>query len=234
MFGPPSGYRPMLTSEVWGPNVTESAWSPRGSNNPMDAPALLSLMKRLRIRLPTLAAKNSLASVFGARYESLLPDVRHDILQAAIGENPLEIAKPRAVRMRIECMQTLVKDVQFIQTATRPINIVAAAAKKEVEFATENALAAVDIDKLDSASGAALLQAMKVRDGEIHRAAEDERGADVDSLLRGLQTPINDFFGATMVMVAEEDVRYARLSLLKAACDQLLLAGDFTKIVIEG
>jgi glycyl-tRNA synthetase beta subunit len=37
-----------------------------------------------------------------------------------------------------------------------------------------------------------------------------------------------------MVMAEDSRVRYARLTLLEAVSRQLLTAGDWTKIVIEG
>jgi glycyl-tRNA synthetase beta subunit len=53
-------------------------------------------------------------------------------------------------------------------------------------------------------------------------------------LLNAILDPINKFLDGTMIMVEDEKVRFARLTLLHAACLQLLMAGDFTKIVMEG
>ena len=59
-------------------------------------------------------------------------------------------------------------------------------------------------------------------------------GEEVDSVvagaIRNLQAPINAFFESTMVMVEDEQVRHARLTLLHAACLQILSAGDFSKL----
>jgi glycyl-tRNA synthetase beta chain len=136
--------------------------------------------------------------------------------------------------MRIRCLEELAKDTEFVQTATRPLNIVTAARRKEVPFAEENPLAAVDKDELQSETGFSLLQALKMREDEVARAVQDERAEDVVSLLRAMERAINDFFEATMVMADEEKVRFARLSLMNACSKQLLAAGDFSKLVFPG
>ena len=67
---------------------------------------------------------------------------------------------------------------------------------------------------------------------ELEVAEED--GAHLIALLQELALPINRFFETTMVMSEVEDVRYARLSLMAAASQQLLSVGDLSVIVIEG
>jgi Glycyl-tRNA synthetase, beta subunit len=54
------------------------------------------------------------------------------------------------------------------------------------------------------------------------------------TLLQSLAAPINAFFDTTMVMAEDPEIRSSRLALLQIAQNQLLTAGDFTKIVIEG
>jgi glycyl-tRNA synthetase beta subunit len=48
--------------------------------------------------------------------------------------------------------------------------------------------------------------------------------------LKKLEAPINDFIDGAMVMSEIESERFARLSLLQAASQLLLIAGDFTKL----
>ena len=65
-------------------------------------------------------------------------------------------------------------------------------------------------------------------------ALDSGRVAQVAELVRNLADPIKRFFESTMVMADQPEVRYARLSLLKATAQQLLAAGDFTRLVIDG
>jgi glycyl-tRNA synthetase beta chain len=217
--------------------LIEAAWSwpaPLPSFDELLAFAA-SLYTEQGIEVDASRARASLADLFAGRYETLMPDVRHDLLDAAIlADVPAEVTTPRAVRMRVRCMELVAADVPFIQTATRPLNIVADARKKGIAFVEENPLAGLSLEALQSPTGVALHQALIVREEQIAKAAAEERAEDLISLLRGLQKPITDFFEGTMVMVDEEDVRSARLTLLQAASLQLRKAGDFTKIVIEG
>ena len=195
----------------------------------------IGLYNEQGVQLDAAFAQPALARIFASRYESLLSEVRHDVLDAAILDDaPNETCMPRRIRMRIRCLEELAKDTEFVQTATRPLNIVTAARRKEVPFAEENPLAAVDKDELQSETGFSLLQALKMREDEVARAVQDERAEDVVSLLRAMERAINDFFEATMVMADEEKVRFARLSLMNACSKQLLAAGDFSKLVFPG
>ncbi len=195
----------------------------------------IQLYKKQGVELDEEAAQPALARIFASRYEALLPQVRYDILQAALLDSvPAEISMPRRVRMRIRCLEALAKEPLFVQTATRPLNIVAAARKKEVAFADENVLASVNADDLQSETGFTLLQALKLREDEVRKAVEEERAEDVISLSRALERPINDFFESTMIMAEEDNVRFARLSLANACTHQLLAAGDFSKLVVAG
>lgn len=194
--------------------------------------AALELYKEQGFELNAEGAFSAAEDILASRYEALLPDVRHDILAAAIA--PGDLCSPRRVRMRVKAMEHFAKDVPFVQTATRPMNIVSAALKKGVAFATTDSLTQIDPDALQSEQGFALLQALKLRQEELDKAVAEERVEDVISLLRALEKPINEFFDSTMVMAEEEDVRFARLSLMNACSAQLLEAGDFSKLVIEG
>jgi len=184
------------------------------------------------VQLDLLEAQMELQEICKSRYGAMLPHIRHDILDAALQH--YDASKPRAVRLRVKCLEHFAKDIPFVQAATRPINIVAHAEKKEVEFAREDPLSKIDPDKLQSETGFALLQALKIRQEELDKAVAEERAEDVMSLLRALEKPINEFFDATMIMAEEDEPRFARLSLANACSLQLLAAGDFSKLVIEG
>lgn len=165
-----------------------------------------------------------LANLFGSRYEALLQDVRHDILDAAIlRDDTAAVLDPQSVRIRIKAVQSLAADNAFVHTATRPANIVAAAEKKGIAIGNPT--------KLDSAEGEALLAQSNAIEADLQAADKADR---IVELLRTLGGPINAFFDSTMVMVEDEEVRSSRLGLLAQTSRQLRTAGDFTKIVIEG
>ena len=122
-------------------------------------------------------------------------------------------------------------DTEFLQTATRPINIVSAAIKKGIPVPRDARPEDVDSTRLDSEAGALLLvaahEAKKATDGTSDTAA-------VFVALKKLEGPINKFFTDTMVMVDDAAVRDERLKLLSVVSNLLFQAGDLSKIVIEG
>ena len=188
-----------------------------------------------QIELNEESAQAALSRLFESRYESMLAGVRHDILNAAILDSrPEETSMPRRIRLRIQCLESLSRDTLFVQTATRPINIVADARRKGIEFSEENPLQYVDADALQSETAFKLLQALKLRAGELEKAVQEERVEDVVSLTRALERPINDCFEGTMVMAPQEDIRYSRLSLMNGCAQILFNAGDFSKLTIPG
>jgi glycyl-tRNA synthetase beta chain len=168
-----------------------------------------------------------LSTLFASRYEALLPDTRHDILDAATLEEDIEaVLNPQALKVRITCVQRLAEDNAFVHTATRPANIVAAAQKKGIEIGKPS--------RLDSTEGENLLKTLMDTERPLSAAVQREDAAEICTLLQSLAAPINAFFDSTMVMVEDAEIRSSRLALLQFAQNQLLTAGDFTKIVIEG
>lgn len=167
---------------------------------------------------------NALNRIFSARYEALLTSVRHDILEAALLPTiPYAALDPQGVQARISLLQALVSDTEFVQVATRPLNLVASARKNGVEFAETSPLEAVVPANLQSPEGEALLETLKTFDS-----------SQLESSLRGLVAPINRFFDGAMMMDQNPDVRFARLSLLNACAEKFLRAGDFSRIVVAG
>ena len=61
-----------------------------------------------------------------------------------------------------------------------------------------------------------------------------EDAGGIAGILGLLRQPIDAFFDSTMVMAEDEHVRFARLTLLEACRHDILLGGDFSKVVIEG
>jgi glycyl-tRNA synthetase beta chain len=168
-----------------------------------------------------------LADLFASRYEALMPEVRHDILEAALlQEDTAAVLNPRALKVRIAAVEQLGADTAFVHTATRPANIVAAAEKKGVQIG--------EVAKLDSAEGETLLKAVGEVEKPLSEAAKAASPQEIARLLQTLASPINAFFDSTMVMVEDEQVRSSRLGLLRKTNQALRTAGDFTKIVIEG
>jgi glycyl-tRNA synthetase beta chain len=212
--------------------LIELAWSwPKPLSNYRELlAAALRRYKGLGEELDLGKALAAFRRLFAARYEALLPDVRHDILEAAI--LPTDVAgatDPQGVQFRVGVLQTLVQDSAFVQTATRPLNIVASARGKGIAFAEETPLEQVDPKDLASPEGEALLSALREMAPNMTPDATELMGQ-----LRSLEAPINRFFDATMVMVDDVATRTARLNLLNACGQRFLLAGDFSRIVIAG
>jgi glycyl-tRNA synthetase beta chain len=180
---------------------------------PIDLDHLLAFAAEGYARpLDAVAVVASAREVFRQRCEVLFPGTPPDILEAVLAVESV-VFRPRELASRLERMTELAKDVPFVQTATRPLNIVAAAEKKGI-FAVP-----LERAHLQSAEGEALLAALE---------------GPAQSDLKALQGPIDAFFDSTMVMTDDTAVRDARLALLRGVCDLLLTVGDFSKLVIPG
>ncbi len=178
---------------------------------------------------------DELVKLFASRYEALMPEIRPDVLQAALrGNAPLNELNPAGVRLKIEVLLRLSEDVDFIQTATRPLNIVAAARRKGVQFAHAAPLETLETLRLESNEGDALREAVKDISQPLWEAEQGQSADAIVGCLKLLEAPINVFFDSTMVMVEEAEVQQARLTLLQGVCEALLTAGDFAQLVIEG
>jgi len=212
--------------------LIESAW-----NWPSPVPGYgflfdfaLHLYGSQGVTLNVDAARGAVRNVFASRYPALLPDVRYDALESALidpaGEEPLN---PRAVKFRCGVLTELFADAEFVQTATRPLNIVISARKKGIEFGQVNPLSLLEHSALESADGLALFETLAEQTEPLTAAAAREDAAAVVGYVRNLADPINRFFENTMVMADQPEVRYARLTLMNACAQQLLVAGDFSK-----
>lgn len=174
-----------------------------------------------------LSARDSIESdlreIVVGRYEAMFSDIAYDAREAAIRTSWKDPA--RTILQRAKILQSLSQDVPFVRTAKRPINIVSAAEKKEIDIAST-----VSPELFKHPSESKLLSA-------IERAESLAAGLQPDELvdvLRDLASPIEAFFDSVMVMVEDEAVRANRLALLKRASILFLSIGDFSKIVIEG
>lgn len=187
------------------------------------------------ISLDEAAARKALHSIFASRYSAMLPEIRRDLLEAAMLQvDGPAVLMPRAVKCRTECLKVLGNDTAFIQTARRPLNIVASAKRDGIPFDALDPLHNLNAAALESAEGFALLEVLKAQQDELAEATKGESVQDIVTLVRRLSDPINRFFDNTMVMADAPEVRYARLTLMQATSHQLLTAGDFSKVVIEG
>lgn len=192
----------------------------------------LDLYQASEVEVDREKAVQSLVSLFASRYEAMMPEARHDVLEAALlQEHPDEVLDPRAVALRVRILDAVVANTGFVQAATRPLNIIEAARKKNVGFSRNDPLLSLNESLLQSEQGVALAKVLRENDQPLHTAQAAEDATEIVRLLKLLEAPINAFFDSTMVMVEQEDVRFERLSLLNAASEQLLVAGDFSKIV---
>lgn len=175
------------------------------------------------------------ADLFASRYDALTEEARHDLVEAATLPGDLEaMMDPQGFRLRLAAMSIASEDVPFVQTCTRPLNIVSAAEKKGVEYARREPLVDLDPEMLRSSDGVRLMEACNAQLTAVQSAVGARSAPDLLDALQALSEPINAFFESTMVMDEDPQVRFARLSLLKGVCDLLRAAGDFSKIVIAG
>lgn len=164
--------------------------------------------------------------VMASRYETLLDDERPDLVEAT---RPWAAA-PKDARARLNVLKRLANDRGFVQTATRPLNILSAAREKGQYQPAEADWEA----HLDSPTGTALHRLVGPAKSELAEASvamDAERSA---AILKRLQEPIHAFFEATMIMAEDPKVRAARLELVREVSDVLLFAGDLAKVVLEG
>lgn len=188
----------------------------------------LELYKDAGFSVDSGKAMNALQEVFESRYISLLEVERRDVLDAAVmAEFGASALDPQLVQFRAKALERLAQFAAFVQTATRPLNIVSAAEKKGIAV-----MPASDAEALDSKEGVDLLDAAMANESSVVQAVADRDLDELASRLQGLAGPINRFFDSTMVMVDDMKVRDARLGLLKLVSNQLLLAGDFSKLVV--
>ncbi|MBS1718785.1 MAG: glycine--tRNA ligase subunit beta [Armatimonadetes bacterium] len=188
-----------------------------------------------QIELKTPDSVDKLVEIFASRYAALADEIRHDILEAAIlKSDAVEALDPQAVKFRCKALTRLAEFIPFVQTATRPLNIIEAARKKGISIPEDDPLKAVNKGDLGSATGEKLLEHLNGVASKIDAAAQTRDIDELCQLLQGLTNPVNLFFEETMVMAEEEKARAARLALVNAARKCFLRAGDFSKIVIEG
>jgi glycyl-tRNA synthetase beta chain len=187
------------------------------------------------IELDRDLAEQALGRLFLARYTHLLAGVRHDILEAAgSGAGITAITSPKSYRFRTHLLERLSGNESFVQSATRPLNILAAAEKKGLQFESEGNLGLNEMDALDSPTGEKLYHLAQMLRFPLEEAIRTEDEATAADLVLRLESPINRFFEATMVMAEDPATRYARLTVVNRVSRFLLRVGDFTKIVFSG
>ncbi|MBS1704520.1 MAG: glycine--tRNA ligase subunit beta [Armatimonadetes bacterium] len=178
------------------------------------------------VNLDQAQIRKGLVDLASGRYPVLWKNYRYDVLEAAMTTDAETMLDPLAIKFRVEAMAKLATDSNLLQTISRPINIVNAAVGKGIDVGADD-FSLVPEGCLDSAEGATLLrEARKL--GTVRSAEEWFNGAKI------LADPINKFFDATMIMVEDASVRTARLSLLNALRAWFEIAGNVSKIVVEG
>ncbi|MDX2064598.1 MAG: glycine--tRNA ligase subunit beta [Fimbriimonadaceae bacterium] len=216
--------------------LIETAWAWPGAMPAYDQLFGIALAeyKAQGVDLGEAGAHAALYDLFEGRYAALLADVRHDVRDAAMmREHRWELTIPQGIRFRIAALQNFLTSPAEIQTATRPLNLVASARKKGIEYAFTDPVGALASVRLDSSEGEALAEIVRSQEDDLMRAAREGDVATVVAGVRRLIDPINAFMDGTMVMAEDEAVRFARLTLLHAVSLQLLHAGDFTRIVVD-
>ncbi|MDK3161120.1 glycine--tRNA ligase subunit beta [Kamptonema cortianum] len=208
--------------------LVEAAWWWKGhfpNLNELLSDALAGYSAELNLSAD--GAYAAMADVLKGRYEALLPEARHDLLQAAFLDGSLAaVGAPTVLRKRLQILEKLAGDDFVIQTLTRPLNILAAARRKsELDNPTYSPeRMGAEGKRLGEAIGSTDLPAMLI-EHEIDRVVET---------VRALVEPINAFFDSTMVMDEDLSKRALNFGLLLEVERQLMAVGDFTKVVIDG
>lgn len=209
--------------------LIEAAWSWPMSLAAYDALFDAALDGYTGVDLDARTARAAFHELFANRYPTLLGEVRHDVLDAAISEGAA--TQPQGVRFRTRVLSRLAEESPaFVTTATRPLNLVKSARGKGLEYGVDEPLAKAEHAALESAEGLELLQALTERDAPLADAVNREDVEGTIRLLLELEAPINRFLDATMILVDDPEVRFARLTLLWGASTLLLRAGDFAKL----
>lgn len=160
------------------------------------------------------AVKSAFSELLRQRYGLFFDEYSQDQLEAVLAASETVVFKPNRVRTNLVWVKTFAADEVFVQTATRPANLLASVAKKGIAIGERND------DKLDSEEGTALASVLVLT----------ESAESLESL-RMLIAPLNHFFDNTMIMVEDEVVRAARLALLKSVHEQFCRVADFSKLV---
>lgn len=193
---------------------------------PIDLPGAIAASERgfaaQGIDLPQ-PTRPVIDEIFEGRYAVLLPDVRYDLLEAAL--TPDALLDPAVVKSRVEILPDLADDIRLVQAASRPFNILAAAEKKGISIPGWSPTAAT---LLVEPSEKGLIAAVDAAEPKL-----TERG-DTVGALAALAGPIDSFFDAVMVMDERAEYRDARLALLGRVRRLFARCGDMSKIVVEG
>lgn len=212
--------------------LIESSWNRPGFGAVALSEAV-ALYREQGVTMEEEAVLHEANQIFAARYGTVAADTRYDLLDAAVmADFGAEAMRPHQVHRRLLAVQAVADDTAFLQTASRPLNIVRAAREKGIAI-PDSPLESLDRTSLNSPEGNALADACAERKGKLAGAAISQVPTEALNL-KALAGPINAFFDSTMVMSPDEAERTARLHLLDQVCHLLLEAGDFTKVVIEG
>lgn len=179
------------------------------------------------VALDADGARAIAADVFRGRYDALMEDVRHDVLNAALADRAeSDILNPRGMRLRVDIVTHLAGNEAFVTAISRPANIVDAATKKGDAIAD-----ALDAGVLGSAEGVALAGAVDAAQAAIQAGWSAEDAAAVASALAGLTPTIDAYFTATMVNDPDAAVRAQRLGVARRAADSARQIADFRQLV---
>ncbi len=181
-------------------------------------PAAMEGYRKQGVDLDETKVRASLDGIFRGRYEALYSQFSYDVLQAVLSVNAFWLTEPKVVKRNLEIVQSLKSDSLFVQTASRPINIVTAASKKNEPMSDSPILKKGDMDTVEAE---ALYDAIYTPRANV---------TDLKAHFLELVAPINAFFDNNMIMAEDKSVRFHRLSLAKVAAGLFMTVGDFTKL----
>ena len=190
------------------------------------AKGLLSEILESRYRSMFGLNENGAATLIESKSEETGVISAETIDAVLSGLSDSDLYSPKVVMMRLICMYQASKSSDlsnFVQAATRSMNIVQSAEKKGIHIPDE-------IGSLDSEAGKKLKSKLENVSQLVNELEKERDAAGLLKTLVQLEEVIHDFFETTMIMVEDEKVRDARLALLKKCSDLFFKAGDFSKL----
>lgn len=172
------------------------------------------------VAIDTVATKQRLIELLEARIQYQSSCVRSDILEAALAVE----WNTDLTHARIQALERLAGNAKLLQTLTRPVNLARSAQSKGMHV--PSALSSIREADLESEVALMLYREWDGRSREFHRQLTHLRVNDALDTLADASPLLNRFFDETMVLVDDERVRSARLSLVNAIAHDVLKLGD--------
>ncbi|MDW8107408.1 MAG: glycine--tRNA ligase subunit beta, partial [Armatimonadota bacterium] len=183
---------------------------------------------------PLIAVQADLRTLFYSRIEALLEEqgVRYDLVRATLGAGWDDSVYSFVQRgLLLQRHANSPEFLPLVRAATRPANILAAAAKQGIKAVAS--LEQVDPLLFEHPSEHALYAAVQDANPRFEALYYRHEYEAIYRELHALTAPVNALFDGVMVMTDDAARRQNRLNLLACANRLFLALADFTQIVQE-